>query len=140
MAGGVGFHFLVIKNCERTNKTGLNNNFDRRENDEDRFEKKFEFKQEGNCHQLVHFENQTVQSFLDVTRFINRVHFFAGIFQIELMPKERCGMTQEYVPRSSMRQLFISVFGQEVKRFKAKVSDIWDQLQYLLKKRCCCAL
>ena len=69
---------------------------------------------------------QVTQSFLDETRFINRVEFFAGAFKIELYAERK--ILDDTRIRVKFKETVISVFGQEVKRFEAKGSGIWDYL------------
>ncbi len=67
---------------------------------------------------------KVTQSFLDETRFINRVEFFAGAFKIELYAERK--VLDDTRIRVKFKETVISLLGQEVKRFEAKGSGIWD--------------
>ena len=67
---------------------------------------------------------KVTQSFLDETMFINRVEFFAGAFKIELYAERK--VLDDTRIRVKFKETVISILGQEVKRFEAKGSGIWD--------------
>lgn len=67
---------------------------------------------------------KVTQSFLDETKFINRVEFFAGAFKIELYAERK--VLDDTRIRVKFKETVISLLGQEVKRFEAKGSGIWD--------------
>lgn len=69
---------------------------------------------------------KVTQSFLDETRFINRVQFFGGAFKIELYAERK--VLDDTRIRVKFKETVISVLGQEVKRFEAKGSGIWDYM------------
>lgn len=69
---------------------------------------------------------KVTQSFLDDTRFINRVEFFGGAFKIELYAERK--VLDDTRIRVKFKETVISVLGQEVKRFEAKGSGIWDYM------------
>jgi hypothetical protein len=67
---------------------------------------------------------KVTQSFLDETNFINRVEFFAGAFKIELYAERK--VLDDTRIRVKFKETVISILGNEVKRFEAKGSGIWD--------------
>ena len=64
------------------------------------------------------------QSFLDETRFINRVELLGGTVKIELNAERK--VLDESRIRVKFKETAFYIFGQEVKRGEVKGSGVWD--------------
>lgn len=70
------------------------------------------------------FVGKVTQSFLDETKFINRVELLGGLLKVELNA-ERQVLDGNRI-RVKFRETVISLFGNAVKRVEAKGAGVWD--------------
>ncbi|KAL9190927.1 hypothetical protein ACHAXT_000633 [Thalassiosira profunda] len=70
------------------------------------------------------FVGKVSQSFLDGTRFINRVELFGGAVKVELNAERK--VLDENRIRVAFKETAFFVFGNEVKRVDAKGRGVWD--------------